>query len=371
MANYQKRTKEEIEHEVKMMTDQTLTFVEEHMNNLEDKLEFFQFMDRFHEYSFRNQVLIQTQFEGAKAVGSFAFFKKMGFSVKKGEKGIRILKPNVFEYINADGKRIPVNKATKEQQEKLKTGELKKHSIQTFSPTTVFDITQTNAKPEDYPRLFPNKRFEFTVSNATNLSSLKSALTKVSTNMGVPVHTPASSIFGIRELGAAKGLFAVGKDGHKEIVLNPRNTPSEEVATLIHELAHAQLHDTTRVQEAGSYWSTKDVTELQVSIKELQAEMVSYVVSSHYGIDTKEHAIPYIAAWTNNGQEFYGETPEEQVAIMGGIQKTCKGFIQQLDQYYEKEQSATKENKQSQEVVTIRKTKSTSNEKNVVKGFSR
>ena len=30
-----------------------------------------------------------------------------------------------------------------------------------------------------------------------------------------------------------------------------------------------------------------------------------------------------------------------------------------------------KENKQSQEVVTIRKTKSTSNAKNVVKGFSR
>lgn len=41
MANYQKRTKEEIEHEVKMMTNQTLTFVEEHMNTLEDKLEFF------------------------------------------------------------------------------------------------------------------------------------------------------------------------------------------------------------------------------------------------------------------------------------------------------------------------------------------
>lgn len=105
--------------------------------------------------------------------------------------------------------------------------------------------------------------------------------------MGVPVHTPTSSIFGIRELGVAKGLFAIGKDSHKEIVLNPRNTPSEEVATLIHELAHAQLHDKTRVQESGSYWSTKDVNELQVSIKEFQAEMVSYVVSSHYGIDTK------------------------------------------------------------------------------------
>ncbi|HGW2857285.1 TPA: hypothetical protein ACNKKJ_002652 [Enterococcus faecalis] len=146
---------------------------------------------------------------------------------------------------------------------------------------------------------------------------------------------------------------------------------SEEVATLIHELAHAQLNDKTRVQESGSYWSTKDVNELQVSIKEFQAEMVSYVVSSHYGIDTKEHAIPYISAWTNNGQEFYGETSEEQVAIMDGIQKTCKDFIQQLDQYYEKDQSVAKETKQSQEVVTIRKTNSTSNVKNVVKGYSR
>lgn len=357
MAKWQKRTKEEIEQEVQQMTEKSLTYIQNHTKTIEDQLELLRFMDRFYEYSFRNQALIQAQFEGAQAVGSFAFFKKMGFSVQRGEKGIRILKPNIFEYIKGEnGQCIPLSKATKEQKEKIQTGELTKHSIYSFSPTTVFDITQTNAKPEDYPKLFPNKRFAFSTEKTTDLAALKQSLHHVSEKMQVPIRTPQTSRLGFRELGLAKGVFATSIDGkQKEIVLNPRNTPTEEVATLIHELAHAQLHDRTRQNEPNSYWSTKQVTAQTTNIKELQAEMVSYVVSNHYGIDTKEHAIPYIANWTKNGQMFYEENTEEQVAILGDIQKTCKQFIQEIDQQYEKSLVKTNEQEKTQAPSSTRK----------------
>lgn len=174
--------------------------------------------------------------------------------------------------------------------------------------------------------------------------------------MQVPIRMPQTSRLGFRELGLAKGVFATSIDGkQKEIVLNPRNTPTEEVATLIHELAHAQLHDRTRQNEPTSYWSTKQVTAQTTNIKELQAEMVSYVVSNHYGIDTKEHAIPYIANWTKNGQMFYEENAEEQVAILGDIQKTCKQFIQEIDQQYEKSLAKTNEQEKTQAPSSTRK----------------
>ncbi|EHE8186191.1 hypothetical protein JML96_002624, partial [Enterococcus faecalis] len=71
MAKWQKRTKEEIEQEVQQMTEKSLTYIQNHTKTIEDQLELLRFMDRFYEYSFRNQALIQAQFEGAQAVGSF------------------------------------------------------------------------------------------------------------------------------------------------------------------------------------------------------------------------------------------------------------------------------------------------------------
>ncbi len=58
-------------------------------------------MARFHRYSFNNVMLIYTQREDASHVAGFHSWRKMGRFVRKGEKGILILAPMIFENAEA------------------------------------------------------------------------------------------------------------------------------------------------------------------------------------------------------------------------------------------------------------------------------
>ncbi|MCF0232754.1 MAG: hypothetical protein HUJ63_10950, partial [Enterococcus sp.] len=51
----------------------------------------------------------------------------------------------------------------------------------------------------------------------------------------------------------------------------------------------------------------------------------------------------------------YEENAEEQVAILGDIQKTCKQFIQEIDQQYEKSLAKTNEQEKTQPPSSTRK----------------
>ena len=63
-------------------------------------------MMQFYQYSLRNTALIQGQFKGAQAVGSYKFWQEKGFQVQKGEKAIQILVPNKTQpkFKDANGK---------------------------------------------------------------------------------------------------------------------------------------------------------------------------------------------------------------------------------------------------------------------------
>src|SRR4051812_33922987 len=61
----------------------------------ETLLRFLEFQARFHEYSFRNCLLIAIQRPDATYVAGFQRWKDLGRFVKKGEKGIAILAPIV------------------------------------------------------------------------------------------------------------------------------------------------------------------------------------------------------------------------------------------------------------------------------------
>ncbi|MBV6385432.1 hypothetical protein LC953_14560, partial [Enterococcus faecium] len=56
---YQKRTAEEIKQEVKSLSQQALDAVKKHTHSSEDVKELLNFMSRFPERSFRNQLLIE------------------------------------------------------------------------------------------------------------------------------------------------------------------------------------------------------------------------------------------------------------------------------------------------------------------------
>ncbi|MBA9042709.1 hypothetical protein HNP21_005847 [Bacillus aryabhattai] len=91
---YAKKSVEDKRKEVEELTKGMEKKVEQHFHSVEDLKDYLSFMGKFYQYSMSNTALIQKQFRGAQAVGSFKFWKDKGFSVNKGEKGIKILVPN-------------------------------------------------------------------------------------------------------------------------------------------------------------------------------------------------------------------------------------------------------------------------------------
>ncbi|PWQ89219.1 hypothetical protein DKX15_15180, partial [Enterococcus faecium] len=118
----------------------------------------------------------------------------------------------------------------------------------------VFDLSQTNAKAEDLPRIFPNRWLDGSV---TDYKSLYKGMEAIAEKNGVKIIEPK------QELGAAKG---VSYTLTKEVALNPRNSELQNVKTLLHELAHAKLH----TAETHMNYTAPE--------KEFQAEMTAYAV---------------------------------------------------------------------------------------------
>jgi len=256
--------------------------IESYFETPEQMKEYLSFMSKFYDYSPRNAALIHNQFRGANAVGSFKFWKEKGYSVKKGEKGIQVLVPNktVPKYKDEKGKWKNIKYANEKEKKLIEKGELEKRGSKLyFGVGHVFDISQTNATAKDLPDIFPNRWLE---GNVKDYSSMMESLEKIGEDLEVTIGEP----FG--ELGSAKGAYyyavGIGKGGNGHIGLNPRNSELQNVKTLIHELAHAKLHNIKQVNH-----------NLSNAEKEFQAEMTAFSVASYFGIDTSEYSLGYLA----------------------------------------------------------------------------
>ncbi|WP_346674088.1 LPD25 domain-containing protein [Bacillus cereus] len=250
------------------------------------------------------------------AVGSFSFWKEKGFPVKKGEKGIKILVPNrtVAKFKDKEGTWKTVTKANEEEKKQIesKSVEVMPGRLY-FAVGHVFDLSQTNAKAEDLPRIFPNRWLEGSV---TDYQSLYKGMEAIAEKNGVKIIEPK------QELGIAKG---VSYTLTKEVALNPRNSELQNVKTLLHELAHAKLH----TAETHMHYTAPE--------KEFQAEMTAYAVSSYFGIDTSEYSLGYLASWTQ------GKEMKDKTKLLKEVHETSIEFIETIENTLEKEKEKTNE----------------------------
>lgn len=269
------------------------------------------------------------------AVGSFSFWKEKGFAVKKGEKGIQILVPNrtVAKFKDKEGTWKTVTKANKEEQKQIesKSVEVKPGRLY-FAVGHVFDVSQTNAKGEDLPRIFPNRWLEGSVKD---YKSLYKGMEAVAEKNGVKIIEPKA------ELGVAKG---VSYTLTKEVALNPRNSELQNVKTLLHELAHAKLH----TAETHMNYTAPE--------KEFQAEMTAYAVSSYFGIDTSEYSLGYLANWTQ------GKEMKDKTKLLKEVHETSIEFIETIESSLEKEKQQINE----KEVRSMAKGNEKQDEKNIL-----
>ncbi|EME7116130.1 hypothetical protein P5B26_001899 [Enterococcus faecium] len=324
---YQKRTAEEIKQEVKSLSQQALDAVKKHTHSPEDVKELLNFMSRFPERSFRNQLLIEEQFPGATACLGRAALKKEGIYIKKGEQGNKIFVRKTVKGFYEKGRGfVRETEATPEDKKRIESGQIEVIKKPYYTIEKVFDITQTQLKPEDYPKIFPNRVFDFQLDK-TGQTELQVGIQAVAKNIGIQIRDMTESEVYQRELGQARGAYVRNEfTGEEEIVMNTRNTPTQHLATSIHELAHARMHK---------------FSELDTATKELQAEMTSYIVCKHFGMDTSEKAIPYIATWTKNGQTLDDKEAAERGKIMNDVSRVANEFIQtisnEINQYRERE----------------------------------
>ncbi|MCD8212411.1 MAG: YodL domain-containing protein [Oscillospiraceae bacterium] len=222
-------------------------------------------MDRFHDYSFNNTLLIAAQNPDATLVAGYqAWRKKFNRQVRLGEKGIRIIAP-----VPAGGRKKKENgeePGPEDEKEKKSCG------IAGFRMTTVFDISQTDGEP--LPEM---PGCETLTAPVQDYGVFMDALTA---SAGVPVRFEDLT-------GTANGYYDATA---KEIVIRKGMSESQTVKTAVHETAHARLHDPDRAPGGR-----KD----QVA-REVEAESVAFMVCAHFGIDTSGYTFPYVAAWSSS-----------------------------------------------------------------------
>ena len=228
-----------------------------------------------------------------------------GLSVKTGEKSqITLFRPlmvRMIPVIDENGAHVKNDKgnpkykkfsdATPQEKALVKDGKLPVRQFQERDPKTgyprfttykVFELSQTTLKPESYPKAMPNRHYNFNTDQVKTKEVLE-GLCDYAETIGITMMKDEAHV-----LGNAKGAFY---SGEQLILINPDNTPGEKIATTIHELAHATLHNP---KLADQY------KELPKGQKEFEAEMTSHLLSKHFGLDTSEKAIDYMASWTDN-----------------------------------------------------------------------
>ena len=256
-------------------------------------------MSKFHNYSFNNTLLIAMQRPDATLVAGYNAWKnKFNRYVKKGEKGIQIIAPAPVkereerEKIDKDTGLTVLNESGEPEIEVVE------RVIPRFRVTTVFDYAQTDGEP------LPTLEVNELTARVKDYTLLKEAIEQVSP---VPIR------FGEIE-GNAKGYYS---HMDKEICVRADMGESQTIKTMIHEVAHAMLHDSDQMKQRGE--------EKDQLTKETEAESIAFTVCSALGIDTSDYSFPYVASWAS------GKELKELKDSMDTIRLTAADFLEKLE----------------------------------------
>lgn len=341
--------------------------IREYTQSPKDLAEYLDFMSKFPTLSPRNVALIQAQWPGANAVATYNQWQAMGeslglskddvmqtqatytnkrtgqtkevvhnsLSVKAGETSrITLFRPQMEKMIpvlDSNGNQLKnekgnpkfkrLSQATPQEKALVKEKKLKVTLFQKrdsngqplYTTYKVFELSQTTLKPESYPKAMPNRHYNFDTDQVKSKEVLE-GLCDYAKSLGVTILQDDAHV-----LGNSKGAFDPNR---QEILLNPHNTPGEKIGTTIHELAHATLHNPKKMMS-----QTKTVPRYQA---ELEAEMTSYLVSKHFGLNTGDKAFRYMANWTDNLTIFSDKALTDS---MTRIHKTVMSMVKQVEQH--------------------------------------
>ena len=268
----------------------------------ESYAQYLQTMSRFHHYSVNNQVLIHMQKPDATLVAGFNKWKnQFGRNVIKGEHGIKIIAPTPFKKKIEQEKLDPDTQLPMLDADGKIITEEKTIQIPMYKPVTVFDVSQTEGKP------LPQLAHDLS-GNVANYDVFMEALRRSSP---VPISVEVMG-------GGMDGYFDLE---HQDIAIREGMSEVQTVSAVIHEMAHALLHNRAKDTE-------EKTPELSRSTEEVQAESISYAVCAYYGIATGDNSFGYIASWSKD------KTLPELRESLEVISKTADGLINDIDRHY-------------------------------------
>ena len=263
-----------IKGKVKLITDNLENGIKDLLASDRYK-EYLSAMGKFHNYSLNNTILIAMQKPDATYVAGLQKWNKdFHRFVNKGEKGILILVPTPYnktvqqKVLDKDGKVLLDNDGNEITEEKT-------IKIQAFKPAYVYDVSQTHGEP------LPSISVNELNGNVDNYKKIFDTIKEIA-----PVEVSFKKI----DTGA-KGHY---DQINKEIVINDGMSELQSLKTLIHETAHAILHDNDYLKSKGE--------EKDRFTKEVEAESVAYTVCSYLNLPTDEYSFGYIAGWSGDRQ---------------------------------------------------------------------
>ena len=273
-------------------------------------------MAKFHNYSFNNTLLIAMQ--GGQLVAGFNKWKDTFHrTVKKGEKGIKILAPAPYKVKQKMEKLDEQGKPILDKDGKPLTEE-KTVQIPAFKVVSVFDVSQTEGEP------LPSIAVDELSGSVQDYQDFFKALEQSSP---VPI--------GFEDIeGGAHGYFHLLDN---RITIQEGMSQLQTIKTAIHEIAHAKLHaiDPDDPEQANRPDSRT---------REVQAESVAYAVCQHYGLDTSDYSFGYVAGWSS------GKDLKELKASLETIRATAHELITTIDGHLaqlQKERQAQQEQPQA------------------------
>ncbi|WP_230399634.1 YodL domain-containing protein [Novisyntrophococcus fermenticellae] len=264
--------------------------------------EYLSVMSKFHNYSFNNTLLIAMQKSDASLIAGFSSWKnQFERNVKKGEKGIKIIAPSPFkikkkmEKIDPSTQRPVIGKSGKPITEEVEV------TIPAFKVVSVFDVSQTEGKE------LPDIAVDALTGDVEQYKDFFAALERTSP---VPV--------GFEEMtGGTQGYYHLED---KRIVLLEGASQLQTLKTLIHEIAHAKLHDIDLTDPKEEQQNRPDRRT-----REVEAESIAYTVCQHYGLDTSDYSFGYVAGWSS------GKELAELKSSLETIRSTAAELIDTID----------------------------------------
>ena len=265
--------------------------------------EYLKVMSKFHNYSFRNTVLIAMQKPDASLVAGFSAWKNnFERNVMKGQKGIKIIAPSPYKIKQEMQKIDPHTQKPVIGKDGKPVTEEKEVTIPAYKVVSVFDVSQTEGKE------LPDIAVDELTGDVDRYKDFFAALEKTS-----PVPIAFENIE-----GGSHGYYHLED---KRIAINEGMSELQTLKTTIHEIAHAKLHDI-------DLNAPKDEQQPHVDrrTREVEAESVAYTVCQHYGLDTSDYSFGYVAGWSS------GRELSELKSSLETIRSAAAEIINSIDE---------------------------------------